>query len=204
MDKTSIRGKYWHDASSSRDCVLMIEYQRQVYDYIKDLPEYRAGNACFLIGSGFDEISTKFPILEEFRKKYNLEKRISYLEYKDGKLYRLMPHDHESISSTVFFPLYYSEYVGTAFYEPTEQELITVKPSVLGEAIGDPLNKPRYTCSLTVVPSEIVGGYRPLIYRTSQLHTAVEIESGHPENYSRVSCAWDSKYSFDDMVKLIG
>jgi hypothetical protein len=203
MDKTSKCGKYWYDASSSQDFVSMIDYQRQIYNHIKDLPEYRAGNACFLTGSKFTEISNKFPMLEEFRKKYNLEKRISYLEYKDGKLYKLLPHDHESVSSTVFFPIYYSDYVGTAFYEPTEQELITTKPSLLGMAIGDPLDKVRYTCSLTVTPTEVVGGFRPLIYRTSQLHTAVEIEPGHPENYSRVSCAWDSNYSFDDMVKLI-
>jgi hypothetical protein len=144
-----------------------------------------------------------FPSLEEFRIKYNLEKRISYLEYKDGKLYRHLPHDHESISASIFLPIYYSDYAGTAFYEPVENELISVKPSVLGEAIGDPIDTPRYTCSLSVTPVEIVGGYRPLIYKTSQLHTGIEFVKGHPENYTRVSCAWDSKHPFEKMIELV-
>lgn len=203
MDKTGRSGKYWHDASSSPEFVAMIDYQRQVYDYIKNKDKFRAGNACFLIEKTFDEVNEVFPMLESFRTNFHLEKRVSYLEYKDGKLYKHLPHDHESISSTIFFPIYYSDYVGTAFYEPTEEELIPVKPSVLGEAIGDPLDKPRYTCSLDVTPVELVGGYRPLIYRTSQLHTAVEVEPGHPENYTRVSCAWDSKYDFDKMVSFV-
>lgn len=203
MDKTGISGKYWYDASSSAEFVEMMHYQRQVYDYIKTDSRFKAGSACFLVEKTFDEINEIFPLLETFRVKYKLEKRLTYLEFNNGKLYKHLPHDHESISSSIFFPLYYSDFVGTAFYEPTPDQLIRIEPSVLGIAIGDPVDKPRYTCSLDVPPVEIVGGFRPLIYRTSQLHTPVEIESGHPENYSRVTCAWDSKYDFEKTIELL-
>lgn len=203
MDRTGTHGKYWYDASISKDFLQMLDYQREVFDYISNFKKYKAGSAFFLVKDTYEEISIKFPLLEEFRSKYNLEKRLTYLVFNSGKLYEHLPHDHESISSSIFFPLYYSDYVGTAFYEPSQDQLIEVRPSVLGEAIGDPVDKPRYTCSLEVTPVEVVGGNRPLIYKTSQLHTPIEIEKGHPENYTRVTCAWDSKYPFEKMIELL-
>lgn len=205
MDTTGKQGKYWFDLSFCNDIISMIEYQRNVYNYIKNKDKYRAAsNACFLINNLFDEVAEIFPLLETFRIKYNLDKRLSYLEYVEGRLYRHLPHDHESIGTSIFFPLVYSPYVGTAFFDPKEKDKIPFTPSKLGKAIGDPIDKVRYTCSYdTTPPVEIVGGNRPLLYDTSQLHGAVELETGHIENYNRTICAWDCKLSFNDMITEI-
>ena len=179
----------------------MIGYLREVHDYIKAMPKYRpVKEALFLRDNTFDEISQIFPRLETFREKYGMDKRMTYLEYKGRHTYLNLPHDHESIETTIFFPIHYSDYAGTAFFEPTLEQTIEIKPLKLGVALGDPPGKPRYSCPIDTVPIEIAGGNRPMVFKTDVLHNAYETVIGHPDNYSRVSVAWDSKRKFSDMV----
>lgn len=204
MDKTSIHGKYWYSAERVPDIVEMVSYMRDVYDYLKDIPKYRAvKEAGFIRNDTFDEVAELFPKLEEFRIKYGMHKRVTYLEYKGRHTYLLPPHDHEAVGHSMFFPIYYSDYAGTAFYEPTAEELVESKPLKVGLAIGDSPTNKRYSCSLDVTPIEVVGGNRPMLFNTLQLHTAYEWEIGHPANYTRVSITWDSPVPFTEMISNI-
>jgi hypothetical protein len=201
MDKTGKSGKYFYSTEHVPDIVLMSDYLRNVYDYIKLIPKYRpVKEALFLRDGTFDEVSALFPEMEEFRAKYHLDKRMTFLEYKGRHTYLNLPHDHESVDSNLFFPIYYSEYAGTAFFEPTPDQIIEIKPLKLGVALGDPVDKKRYSCPLDTPPAEIIGGNRPIVFRVSALHNAWEDEIGHPDNYRRVSVSWDSLLRFDDMI----
>lgn len=201
MEMTALEGKYWASLEGCKDVLDMTEYLKNVYNFIKEISKYRTRDACFLVGSTFDEVALQFPLLEIFRLKYNLEKRMTFVEYKNRRVYTNLPHDHESISSNLLFILNYSPFAGTAFYLPTKDELIEIPPLKLGLAVGDPPSKLRYSCSLDVCPIELVGGNRPFVLRSDILHHAYEYEIGAPENYSRVVASWDSKTSFDQLKK---
>jgi hypothetical protein len=201
MDKHGKSGKYWYSAEHVSEIQEMIGYLRGVHDYIKEIPKYRpVKEALFLRDATFDEVSQMFPRLEIFRNKYGMDKRMTYLEYKGRHTYLNLPHDHESIETTIFFPIRYSDHAGTAFFEPTPEQTIEIKPLKLGLALGDPPSKPRYSCPIDTVPVEVAGGNRPMVFKTDVLHNAYEIDIGHPDNYQRVSVAWDSKLPFQTMV----
>ena len=201
MDMTGQGGKYWYSAAHVPQIAHMTDYLRDVYDYIKTIPKYRpVKEALFLRDQTFDEISGLFPLMEKFRLRFGLDKRMTFLEYKGRHTYLNLPHDHESVDSNLFFPIHYSDHAGTAFFEPTPDQVIEIKPLKLGVALGDPVDKKRYSCPVDTVPAEIIGGNRPIVFRVSALHNAWEVDVGHPDNYQRVSVSWDSTLSFDDMI----
>ena len=204
IDKNSQSGKCWHSAEHIPELQAMLGYLRVVYDHIKDIAAYRPVKQVIALRyDDFDEINKIFPLLEPLRIKYNLHKRILFLEYRSRQHYLNLPHDHDDIESSIFFPIRYSDHAGTAFFDPTPEEIIEVPQLKLGQKLGDQLTKPRYSCSIDTVPLEIAGGDRPMLFKTDVLHSAYETEIGHPDNYARVTLAWESQMSFTQMKAFL-
>ena len=201
IDKIGPRGRCWYSAAHVSELQYMLGYLRTVYDYIKDVPAYRPVKQVIALRDlDFDQVSKVFPRLETFRNKYGLHKRILCLEYSSRQDYLHLPHDHDDIESSIFFPVHYSDHAGTAFFEPTSDQIIEVPQLKLGRELGDTLTKPRYSCLIDTIPVEVAGGNRPMIFKTDILHSAYEIEIGHPDNYARITIAWESPKSFQMMI----
>jgi hypothetical protein len=204
MDLTAKSGQFWYSAEHISEMQEMLAYLRSVYEYIKDIQDYRpVKHVIALRNDNFDQICKIFPQLEPFRIKYGLHKRILCLEYTNRKNYLDLPHDHDDIESSIFFPLCYSDHAGTAFFQPKPEELIEVPQLKLGKELGDTLKKPRYSCSIDHSPAEIAVGNRPMVFRTDTLHCAYETEIGHPDNYTRVTLAWESLMTFEQMIAAL-
>ena len=201
INKSDQSGECWYSVAHIPEIQAMLGYLRIVYNHIKDVKSYRPiKEVIALRNEDFDAVSNIFPQLETFRTKYGLYKRILCLEYTKRQNYLNLPHDHDDIESSMFFPIRYSDHAGTAFFKPRPEELIEVPQLKLGQELGDQLTKPRYSCSIDTVPAEIAGGDRPMVFKTDILHSAYETEIGHPDNYSRVTLAWESPMPYLQMV----
>ena len=183
---------YVYDLSNNNEVINVWKYIKLVYDYIKDKDHFRDTSSTLTIRKDkWEEISNNFPELYNFKNKYNMAELILFLEYKTKDWYEKPPHAHTGANCSIFFPIRYSEFVKTDFYEPLHENTHTRVISGGGFTLKECFN---------TKPSAGFVMSTPHFFRVDKFHRPTQIKK-HNDNLNRIVCSWESNDHYLDMIK---
>ena len=176
------------------------------YYFIIDDERFKMSPHMWNIGYNKDLaeiVYDKFPIIKRFQDLYDMKQNMLYLDF-DVKppaksFYDNMPHTHgnrDDINS-IFFPITFSEGTATAFFDPPEDKIIIREVDIEGGGTYTLKECDWYE------PKEVHQMRVPHIMRIGVFHHPIEIIKGHPDNYKRIICNWESNLPFEKLDALL-
>lgn len=177
----------------------MHEEAKDIFEFMKSDKRFHADPGTYMAPDQqrWEILKDNFPFAWEFKQEFNMTNTIVFLEFNNPETYSHRPHTHNTNSGTgLFFTIKHSDYAGTAFYEPKQENIDIVRHVLDNGTLFEAED-----CHDTE-PVEIVQMTEPHVIALNSFHNPIIIEE-HPDNFNRVTMNWSSRMGFLEFAKKV-